>query len=204
MSSIVARPQPTLQLKPSAAGVVLTANEFDCADVEPGWRYELIQGVLVVSPATSPAEQSPNEELGYLLRHYRDYHSHGAMLDETLPEHEIHVGDQRRRADRVIWAGLGRRPEIDETPTIAVEFVSEGKRNLKRDYEVKRRENQAIGIREYWVIDRFERMMTVYRLDGTETTVVEGDGYRCELLPGFELGISSLLAAADRWNRSAD
>lgn len=189
-----------LQLGPGAAGSPLTPDEFDTAKFERGWRYELIHGVLVVSPATSPQERDPNEELGYWLRSYRDHHVDGPVLDKTLPEHDIHIGDQRRRADRVIWAGLGRLPAIDETPTIAIEFVSEGKRNMARDYEEKRREYLACGIKEYWVINRFERTMRVYRLDGSSLSMRENDVYQTDLLPNFELNLSKLLATSDAWD----
>ena len=43
-----------LRLGPRSAGLLLTPKEFDRARFEEGWRYELINGVLVVSP-TPPA-----------------------------------------------------------------------------------------------------------------------------------------------------
>src|SRR5205085_1598421 len=79
----------------------------------------------------------------------------GRSLDATLPEQTVATGANRRRADRVIWAGLGRLPRRGETPTMIVEFVSRGRRDRVRDYEEKRDEYIAIGVREYWVIDRF-------------------------------------------------
>ena len=63
---------------------------------------------------------------GHWLRSYQEGHPHGSALDATLPEEEIETKQNRRRMDRAIWAGLGRDPEEGETPTIAVEFVSEG------------------------------------------------------------------------------
>lgn len=189
-------------LTPSSAGLRMTADEFDAADFEPGWRYELIQGVVVVSPAPLPEERDPNEELGRWLRNYQEFHPLGHHLDRTLHEHDIHVGADRRRADRVIWAGLGRRPDAAETPTIAVEFVSQGKRNATRDYQEKRREYAAIGIREYWVVDRFRRSLTVFELGGGVRVFGESETYSTPLLPGFELSMASLFAAADFWDRT--
>src|SRR5215831_12315890 len=116
-----------LRLGPRSAGLLLTPAEFDRARFEEGWRYELINGVLVVSPIPSEQERDPNDELGYWLRQYRDGHRHGSSLDATLSEQEIQTKQNRRRVDRVIWAGLGRLPGQGEAPTIAVEFVSEGK-----------------------------------------------------------------------------
>ena len=44
--------------------MLLTPAEFDRARFQEGWRYELINGVLVVSPTPSRKERHPNEELG--------------------------------------------------------------------------------------------------------------------------------------------
>jgi hypothetical protein len=42
-----------LRLGPRSAGVLLTTEEFDRARFVEGWRYELINEVLVVSPIPS-------------------------------------------------------------------------------------------------------------------------------------------------------
>src|SRR5262245_1065343 len=125
---------------PESAGTLMTPREFDRADFVEGWRYELINGVLVVSPPPLESERDPNEERGHWLRTYRDSHPKGWCLDATLPEQTVNTQANRRRADRVIWAGLGRQPRPKDAPTVVVEFVSEGKRDRKRDYEEKRDE----------------------------------------------------------------
>lgn len=51
-----------LRLGPSSAGISLTPREFDRAAFEEGWRYELIHGVLVVSPSPLEMERDLNEE----------------------------------------------------------------------------------------------------------------------------------------------
>src|SRR5205807_2618029 len=127
-------------------------------------------------------------------------HPEGKSLDLTAPERYVFVGADRRKADRVIWAGLGRLPKKTENPTIAIEFVSKGKQNWVRDYVVKREEYERVGLKEYWIIDRFQRIMTVYR-QGLEGALIvkEGEIHRTPLLPGFELDFAKLLALADRW-----
>jgi Uma2 family endonuclease len=189
-------------LGPDSSGALLTAAEFDAAEFEEGWRYELIHGVLVVSPAALRKERDPNEELGHWLRNYQEGHPRGAALDATFYEETVISPTERRRADRVIYAGLGRPPREAETPSIVVEFVSAGKRNLIRDYEEKRDEYLALGVREYWIIDRFARRLTVYRQTSTSSVklvVGEGDVYTTPLLPGFELPLDRLLGRADLW-----
>jgi Uma2 family endonuclease len=83
-----------------------------------------------------------------------------------------------------------------------VEFVSRRKRDRRRDYEEKREEYLAVGVVEYWVIDRFRRRMVVYRSDGSERIVGPDESYETVLLPGFEVPLGRLLRLADRWTRS--
>ena len=89
-------------------------------------------------------------------------------------------------------------------PTISVEFVSAGKRNRERDDETKRDECLCVGVKEYWVVDRFDRTMTVFRAAGSgpaRRVVAAGETYRTDLLPGFELPLARLLPEADKWRR---
>jgi Uma2 family endonuclease len=206
MSRDIATPPRFARIGPRTAGALMSAEEFDSQPgsrwVE-GYRYELINGVLVVSPAPLISERDPNEELGHLLRTYRDTHPAGGALDATVPEQTISVGDQRRRADRAIWAGLGRVPDLErDLPGIVVEFVSSSRKDRHRDYVQKRAEYLGVGVVEYWVIDRFQRTMTAYvSVDGVsvERLVRENDSYETPLLPGFSLPLARLLSKADLW-----
>jgi Uma2 family endonuclease len=198
-------PQPTtLTLCFELAGARLTPEEFDAAEEsDDQYRYELIHGVLVVTPIPAESEADPNEELGYLLRAYRDQHAQGAALDRTLPERLVRTPAGRRRADRVIWAGLGRVPDpVNDPPTIVVEFVSRARRDRLRDYVAKREEYLALGVAEYWIIDRFRRQLTVVVSDPAgprEQIVAEGEVYATPRLPGFELPLARLLRCGDDW-----
>jgi len=187
-------------------GMLMTPEEFDAiTDYDDSYDYELIHGVLVVNPIPPEAESDPNEELGHLLRLYCETHAQGSALDKTLAERYLSLGDSRRKADRVIWAGLGRVPDPKvDIPAIVAEFVSERKRDRVRDYEEKRREYLALGIREYWIIDRFRRIMTVFSgppADPAEHVVEAVGVYRTPLLPGFELRLARLFDLADDWKK---
>jgi Uma2 family endonuclease len=193
-----------LRLRASSAGVLLTPEEFDAAEFKQGPRYELINGVLVVSPNPMRQERASNDYLGHLVREYQEEHALGPIVDVTLPEETIHSTPNRRRADRVIWAGLGRLPNDDDPPTILIEFVSKGRAAHTRDHLVKRAEYATIGTREYVVFDRFQRTVTVidYTTPGAAPCILgEKDVYRTPILPGFEVSIARLFALADRWDR---
>ena len=204
MSTFQARKTRRPKIGASSNGMLMTPEEYDAVtDYDDRFHYELVHGVLIVSPFASPSECDPNEELGYLLRLYRDTHSSGAALDQTLFEYYINLKDSRRRADRAIWAGLGRVPDLEkDVPTIAIEFVAKSTRDRIRDYEEKRCEYLELGVKEYWVIDRFRRIMTVYRPGLDPLVVPETLVYTTGMLPGFELPLARLLSRADRWKKT--
>jgi Uma2 family endonuclease len=205
MATVLESAPPRVRLEPRSAGLLLTPDEFDMAEFEDGdrWNYELINGVLVVSPPASINERDPNEELGYWLRIYRDSHAQGTAMDFTVAEHTLKTTRNRRRADRGIWTGLGRLPGRDDIPTIVVEFVSPGRKAHQRDYDAKRVEYLEVGVREYWIVDRFQEILTVVSVDsrGVEHQQVINAGrvYESSLLPGFVLRLDELLNLANRW-----
>ena len=195
------------EITPQMAGMRMSPEEFDAVEQwADDCSCELVQGVLVVVPPPSEGERGPNELLGHWLLSYQEHHPRGAALDFTLAESLVSTNTGRRRADRVIWTGLGRLPNVRrDRPTIAIEFVSAGKRNVRRDYIDKRDEYLQSGIKEYWIIDRFRRQMTVYRREHDqmiELTIREHAQYSTPLLPGFQLPVGRLLEIEDGLERA--
>ena len=205
---------PTIKpFGPRDAGIPMTLDEFDAADFREGYRYELINGVLVVSPPPLEEERSANEVLGHWLLTYQESHPQGSALNVTLPEHNVRTRKQNRRCDRAIWAGLGRFPRTRgraarrDPPTILIEFPSSRPADQRRDYEEKKNEYRGLPVQEYWIIDRFRRSMTVYYWHGSRWTkriVAESEVYRTPHLPGFELPLAKLLAISDRYTDEPD
>ena len=204
MSTARARKIRAPKLGRRSNGRLMTPEEFDAVTrYDDLYSYELIRGVLVVSPYASKGERGPSDELGHLLAKYAEEHPEGSIIDETVFEEYIALPDSRRRADRVIWTGLGRAPTDADVPSIVVEFVSKRTRDRVRDHVEKSREYLELGVREYWVIDRFQRIMTVFRKPPAEPAeqVIKADGiYQTPLLPGFDLTLAKLLERADRYS----
>jgi Uma2 family endonuclease len=89
-----------------------------------------------------------------------------------------------------------------DVPSIVVEFPSSRPADQRRDYVEKAAEYRDLGIEEYWIIDRFRRLMTVHRRRGSRWVkqVIREEGtYQTSLLPGFELSLGKLLAVADKY-----
>jgi hypothetical protein len=153
-------------------------------------------------PIPLPEVAGPNELLGHLLLTYQESHPQGSSLDDTLPQQYVRTHAKLRLADRLIWTGLGRLANPRRDPaTIAVEFVAARGPSSKLYYVDKRHEYMAAGIREYWIIDRFERTLTViYKRRGKvrEQVIAEDGSYESPLLPGFEVPLARLLASADQ------
>jgi len=205
MSSIPAEPE--IVLGPESAGILMTPEEFDAVEeYDECYAYELIHGVLVVNSFPSPEVAAANELLGCMLLRYKCEHSQGGNLNDTLPLQYVRTPSDRRIANRLIWTGLGRMPNLKNDPaTIAVEFVSAGRRNRQRDYEEKRQEYGESGITEYWIFDRFRRTLTIVAYSGsqeTETVIPETQTYESPLLPGFVVPLDRILASADRYAES--
>jgi Uma2 family endonuclease len=201
MSTVPAEPEVVLSLE--SAGLLMTPKEFDAVEeYDENYHYELVDGVLVVTPTPLAEETGPNELLGHLFLQYQERNLAGSALDYTLPQQYVRTRTSRRLADRLIWTGLGRMPNRQkDLPSIAVEFASAGHRNQKRDYIDKRREYLKAGIKEYRIIDRFQRTMTVIhnrRAGPKEQVIAETDNYESRHLPRFKVPLARLLAAADQ------
>ena len=193
---------PIRCIGPEHNGVRLEPEEFDAIeDWDPNYRYELIRGVVVLRPFPDESEADVNDDLGYLIRNYQRNHPQGWGVDRTLPDRYIYLRDgSRRLAGRVIWIGLGRcpRPKSD-VPGIVIEFVSQEKRDVLRDYRDRIAESLDVGVKECWLFDRFRRTMTVFRPDD-EIVINEYESYESPLLPGFRLELELLFSIADDWD----
>jgi len=193
--------RPPKRIGPWSNGILLSPEEYDAIeDWKEGYTYELINGVLIVNPYPSAGERSPNELLSHFLWTYSNLEVGRQAIADTLPEHTLELPTNRRRADRVVWLATPEPRDLDTVlPEIVIEFTSKRKHDQHRDYVLKRDEYMAAGVKEYWIIDRFRRTFTAYRGVDTEIVIRPGESYTTPLLPGFELPLDPLLAAADKW-----
>lgn len=147
-------------------GRPLTRDDLDALP-DDGHRYELIDGVLVVTPAPSPAHQDVVFRLA-------------RVLDEACPpELKVFLApfEVTLALDRVLQPDVlvARRDEVTErgvstAPVLAVEILSPSTRRF--DLITKRDVYQDAGTPSYWVVDPIDLTLTAWDLvDGTYVEV---------------------------------
>lgn len=135
-----------------------------------GHRYELLDGMLLVSPAPSSRHQAAVVELVVLLRsacHDSDFQVFVAPYDVVLAD------DTAVQPDVLV----ARRADVTERnlpapPVLAVEVLSPSTRRV--DLLLKRSRYEAAGIASYWIVDPVESRVTVLELrDGRYVEVAD-------------------------------
>ena len=169
--------------------------------------YELTREKLINESMRPPLDRGPNELFARLLWHYQLVHPEGWRLDATVGKRQLRLDGNRRRADRLIWAGVGRPVDHDrDVPAIVVEFILSEPRDRERHHTRKCREFFDAGVREFWLLDRFARELLVVRDDGAaglnEVIVPEDGTYETALLPGFVLPVGPMATLANAWKNA--
>ncbi len=139
---------------------------------EDGNRYELIDGLLLVSP-------SPTE------RHQRTLGGFFALLRATVPPGvrayvaplDVRLSERVQVQPDILLAQDGPpRDRLDRLPLLCVELLSPGTR--RHDLVLKRRAYERAGIASYWIVDPKVPSLTVLELRGrtyVEVAHVEGE-----------------------------
>ena len=177
---------------------LLTAADLELMP-DDGNRYELVGGELIVTRAPGITHQEVLGNLFFVLKSYaRETHSGGVIstpgviFDEynsVIPDIVFLTNEQMERAG----------PHIHEAPELAVEIVSPGRENARRDRVVKLQVYGKFRVKEYWVADPEARTLEVYRLsEGALTlaaTLKGDDEITSPVLPGFGCRVSEIFGS---------
>ena len=158
---------------------------------DDGNRYELFEGELFVSRAPGLSHQRILGNVHAILRAYLDHHPIGEILltpGVIFDESNSAISDAVFLTNQQV-NNIGSEERITETPTIAMEIVSPGRENARRDREVKRQVYGKHGVKEYWIADPEKSALEVYRLEGQTlklvATLMDEDEITTPILPGF-------------------
>ncbi len=197
--------QVAIKVGPADNGRHMTLDDFEHAEVVPGYHYELGRGVIVVSDIPGRPQRGQyvflrNQLIVYQLAHPKRVYQ---VLDGSSCKILVRVFESERHPDIAVY--LEPQPPGEDDwdiwfPDLAIEVVSKGAAAHRRDYEEKAEEYLTVKVNEYWIVDVYEQTITVMRRRGKKWITKElepGDIYRPRMLPGFVLDCEAVLAAAE-------
>ncbi|WP_410642376.1 Uma2 family endonuclease [Amycolatopsis sp. lyj-346] len=127
---------------------------------DDGRRYELIDGVLIVSPAPGRRHQKIVMNLGRALEDVCP-----AEYDVLVAPFAVHSGDKIELQPDVL-VGLDEDftdKDLPAPPVLAVEVLSPS--TAIHDLNTKKAVYERLGTGSYWVIDPAAPALTVFELD---------------------------------------
>lgn len=165
---------------------------------DDGNRYEVIRGVLYVTPAPNFKHQFSVVKLVSALDGFVSERDLGVVLaapfDVLLP-----VGLASPVEPDVLFFRTGNTPQEDDknfqgVPDLIVEVLSP--RTRSRDRKIKLQAYQDAGVPEYWMADPDARRVVVHVLENGRYVELcrggMGDRVRSSVLPGFEMEVAGL------------
>jgi Uma2 family endonuclease len=177
-----------------------TVADLDAYPTDDGNRYELIDGEIHVSTTPHLVHQRIVRRLGAALTSW-DMHD---SIGEAFLALGVIFDDENAVIPDLAWVSAERAPSVIDmktgklhaAPDLAVEVLSEGSANEKRDRQDKLRMYARFGVIEYWIIDRFAQQVEVYRREGEQLRLAvqlgSDDDLTSPLLPGFTCSVAWL------------
>lgn len=171
---------------------------------DDGYKYELLDGVVVMSPRPSPAHQSAGGEVYLQLAKYLADHPVGRVFYEV----DVHLGAGPSGGDIVyapdlIFVAADRVRSMQErivgAPDLVMEVISRGSRRM--DTTTKRADYERFGVKEYWIVDPQREAMTFLRLEQgkfVEVAATSG-GLSSVAVPGFVLDVERVFKTFTSW-----
>lgn len=180
----------------STTGIRWTVADLELLP-EDGRRYEIIDGELFGTRTPHWKHQNVAVKIGMALESW--------SVKSGAGEAAVNPGLVFSETDSVIpdvvWASHERLDTmLDEAghlvaaPELVVEVLSPGEKNERRDKEAKLKIYSTYGVLEYWIADRNQRKVEVYRRDRgvlkLALSLYASDELTSPVLAGFSVQVS--------------
>ena len=187
------------------AGAHMAMLRWTSQDLESlpddGKRYEIIDGELYVSKQPDWHHQLVCSRVWELLQVWSRQTKAGVA--NSAPG--VIFADDDDVAPDVIWISreqlaLALQPDgkLHSAPELAVEVLSPGVTNLRRDRGAKLKLYSRRGVMEYWIVNWQERCIEIYRREEAvlkiHSTLYESDILQSPHLPGFSCQVSQIFS----------
>ncbi|CAD5921758.1 hypothetical protein PCC9214_00705 [Planktothrix tepida] len=155
-------------------------------------RYEIIAGELFVTRAPDWNHQ---EVSGNIYAELRDWSRRTNLGKAVMTPGIIYTESDNVILD-VVWVSreklatlLDSAGHLTGSPELVVEVLSPGKESERRDKQVKLKLYSTQGVQEYWIVDRYQQQVQVYRRQNHQLILAETllitDEITSPLLPEF-------------------
>ncbi len=198
--STLSPPEPSFGLY---HGLRMTADEFMSLP-DDGHFYELLEGIVVMSPSPKPIHQQVAVEIVRQLATYLLTHQVGRVFSEIDVQigEGLTGGDLVYRPEAIFVLGerlAAMRDKIVGPPDMVLEIISQGSRQY--DTRTKKDDYERFGVREYWLADPERKLITFYRLEQGKFVEVAADeaSFRSEAVPGFVLDLALVRQMFEPW-----
>jgi Uma2 family endonuclease len=164
---------------------------------DDGFRYEVLNGELHMTPPPTIAHQNVVTKLAARMHNFAEQASKGIVLvfpvGVQLPGQPVPVQPD------IVFVRADRRDIIGEdyvegAPDLVVEVLSPS--NWLYDRREKLLAYQQAGVPEYWIIDYRARTVEIRVLEEGKYALLEefssGEMTRSQALPGFEIPVDDL------------
>jgi Uma2 family endonuclease len=197
--------QTAVRIGPRDHGQRMSLEDFNHAEGQEGYLYELGRGKVVVMDVPKlrhglQVQEIRNQCGAYQRANPKKIHYVAGGMDCKLLIWKL---ESERHPDVAIYISPPPEDEDDEevwaawVPDVAMEVVSPGSSEL-RNYEEKPEEYLVFGVKEYWVLNiETEELLVHRRVRGrwTKRIVRPGEIYRTRLLPGFDFDCTRVFTA---------
>ena len=162
-------------------------------------RFEIIDGDLNVTRAPHWKHQSVAGRVHAQLLNW----SMSSGLGEPVMTPGIIFSPSDAVIPDVVWASnerietfLDDAGHLTGAPELMIEVLSKTQKDKDRDRKYKLKLYSIEGVQEYWILDREQALVEIFRReDGVLTkvlTLYAQDALTSPLLPGFSCGVGSL------------
>lgn len=168
---------------------------------DDGWKYEVIEGVLYMTPSPNTKHQRAIVRILLKMGAYVAQKGLGEVfaspLDVILPNNlgtPVQPDVFFIRQERL---GIVKERQIEGAPDLVVEVLSPS--NWLDDRRVKFNVYSQAAIAEYWIVDPVQDTIEVFVLDDTQSYVLldrfdRGDSVQSETIAGFNMPVKEVFS----------
>ncbi|MGS0763749.1 Uma2 family endonuclease [Syntrophomonas curvata] len=157
-------------------GKKLTYQEYLDIPEEPGYRFEILDGMLIREPSPNVMHQRVSRRLQRILEDYfEEADSEGEIFDAPL---DVTPLDYNVVQPDIFYVAGEQQPivkdnRIDGAPVLVVEILSPSSR--RKDRLQKMQIYQRAGVQHYWLVDPQDKTLECFAwYDGVYALVASG------------------------------